>query len=220
VSSCRPCPPSPARRKSPSPRCARAAYVGCSCTCADYRCSHSIAVSADRWPDEVQLSDMWFTCTSRGNLRRTGCTLPPFTSIAEHRERRIACESIPGLLVHRDLLHRQRPRSLLRGIAEIGRPPSVAEEDARDPQVTLARCITLYRLPCPLVRDKLPTSEGRFPVDGDVPKSPFIGLGRAAAVGRHDLSGDCRLFWLSIQIPLLRLPQFACRFPSGQQISF
>ena len=26
--------------------------------CADYRCSHSIAVSADRWPDEVQLSDI------------------------------------------------------------------------------------------------------------------------------------------------------------------
>ena len=42
--------------------------------CADNRCSHSIAVSADRWPDEVQLSDIEprFT-TSRGNLRRTGC---------------------------------------------------------------------------------------------------------------------------------------------------
>ena len=54
--------------------------------CADCRCSHSIAVSADRWPDEVQLSDVEprFTCTSRGNLRRTGCTVPPFTSIAEH----------------------------------------------------------------------------------------------------------------------------------------
>ena len=40
--------------------------------CADYRCSHSIAVSAERWPDEVQLSDIEprFTCTSRGNLRR------------------------------------------------------------------------------------------------------------------------------------------------------
>ena len=68
--------------------------------CADYRSSHSIAVSADRWPDEVQLSDIEprFICTSRGNLRRTGCTLPPFTSIADHRERRTACESIPGLL--------------------------------------------------------------------------------------------------------------------------
>ena len=54
---------------------------------ADYRCSHSIAVSADRWPDEVQLSDIEprFICTSRGNLRRTGCTVPPFTSIASRR---------------------------------------------------------------------------------------------------------------------------------------
>jgi hypothetical protein len=40
--------------------------------CADYRCSHSIAVSAERWPDEVQLSDIGprFTRTGRGNLRR------------------------------------------------------------------------------------------------------------------------------------------------------
>ena len=52
--------------------------------CADDRCSQSIAV-ADRWPDEVQLSDIEprVTCTSRGNLRRTGCTVPPFTSIVE-----------------------------------------------------------------------------------------------------------------------------------------
>ena len=63
--------------------------------CADYRGSHSIAVSADRWP-EVQLSDIEprFTCTSRGNLRRTGCTVPPFTSIAEHRERGIAYKAV------------------------------------------------------------------------------------------------------------------------------
>jgi hypothetical protein len=26
--------------------------------CADYRCSHSIAISADRWPDDVRLSDL------------------------------------------------------------------------------------------------------------------------------------------------------------------
>jgi hypothetical protein len=26
--------------------------------CADYKCSHSIALSADRWPDEVRLSDL------------------------------------------------------------------------------------------------------------------------------------------------------------------
>jgi hypothetical protein len=26
--------------------------------CSDYRCSHSIAISADRWPDDVRLSDL------------------------------------------------------------------------------------------------------------------------------------------------------------------
>jgi hypothetical protein len=26
--------------------------------CADYHCSHSVALSADRWPDEVRLSDI------------------------------------------------------------------------------------------------------------------------------------------------------------------
>jgi hypothetical protein len=26
--------------------------------CADYRCSHSIAISADRWPDDHRLSDI------------------------------------------------------------------------------------------------------------------------------------------------------------------
>jgi hypothetical protein len=26
--------------------------------CSDYRCSHHIAISADRWPDDVRLSDL------------------------------------------------------------------------------------------------------------------------------------------------------------------
>ena len=26
--------------------------------CSDYRCSHSIAMPADRWPDDVRLSDI------------------------------------------------------------------------------------------------------------------------------------------------------------------
>jgi hypothetical protein len=26
--------------------------------CADYRCSHSIATSADQWPDDLRLSDI------------------------------------------------------------------------------------------------------------------------------------------------------------------
>ena len=36
--------------------------------CADYCCSHSIAISADRWPDDLRLSDIEdrFTCSACG----------------------------------------------------------------------------------------------------------------------------------------------------------
>jgi hypothetical protein len=36
--------------------------------CADYRCSHHIAISGDRWPDDVRLSDLEpkFTCSACG----------------------------------------------------------------------------------------------------------------------------------------------------------
>lgn len=36
--------------------------------CADYRCSHSIAVSADAWPDNTRLSDIEgrFVCSACG----------------------------------------------------------------------------------------------------------------------------------------------------------
>ena len=36
--------------------------------CNDYRCSHSIAVNADQWPDETRLSDLekQFTCSVCG----------------------------------------------------------------------------------------------------------------------------------------------------------
>ena len=37
--------------------------------CADYRCSHSVALSADRWPDEVRLSDIISACTPRRKRR-------------------------------------------------------------------------------------------------------------------------------------------------------
>jgi hypothetical protein len=36
--------------------------------CADYRCSHSIAISGDQWADEVRLSDLeaGFVCSVCG----------------------------------------------------------------------------------------------------------------------------------------------------------
>ena len=37
---------------------------------ADYRCSHSVAISADGWPDEVRLSDLEpsFACQVCGKI--------------------------------------------------------------------------------------------------------------------------------------------------------
>jgi hypothetical protein len=36
--------------------------------CSDYRCSHSVAISADRWPDHLRLSDLeaMFVCQACG----------------------------------------------------------------------------------------------------------------------------------------------------------
>ena len=36
--------------------------------CADYHCSHLIAISADKWPDDVRLSDLEarFVCRACG----------------------------------------------------------------------------------------------------------------------------------------------------------
>ena len=36
--------------------------------CADYQCSHSIAISADQWPDDLRLSDIEarFVCRACG----------------------------------------------------------------------------------------------------------------------------------------------------------
>jgi hypothetical protein len=36
--------------------------------CADYTCAHYIAISGDRWPDDVRLSDLEpkFICTACG----------------------------------------------------------------------------------------------------------------------------------------------------------
>jgi hypothetical protein len=36
--------------------------------CSDYKCSHNVEISADRWPDHVRLSDLepLFTCQACG----------------------------------------------------------------------------------------------------------------------------------------------------------
>jgi hypothetical protein len=59
----------PARRKSVSEKLRGSGVRGPLIYCADYRCSHSIAISADRWPDDVRLSDLEpkFTCQACGH---------------------------------------------------------------------------------------------------------------------------------------------------------
>ncbi|WP_312017048.1 hypothetical protein [Bradyrhizobium jicamae] len=40
--------------------------------CADFQCSHSLAVMADRWPDDLRLSDVEprLVCSACGQARR------------------------------------------------------------------------------------------------------------------------------------------------------
>ena len=47
--------------------------------CCDYRCSHSIALMADRWPDDLGLSDFEpsFVCLACG--KRGGDVRPNFS---------------------------------------------------------------------------------------------------------------------------------------------
>ena len=57
------------RTEMKPPRFARASGVrGLLIYCSDYRCSHSIAISADQWPDHVRLSDLEgrFICKACG----------------------------------------------------------------------------------------------------------------------------------------------------------
>jgi len=41
--------------------------------CADYTCSHSVTLNADRWPDEVRLSDRAALYVSGLRPERRGC---------------------------------------------------------------------------------------------------------------------------------------------------
>jgi hypothetical protein len=54
--------------------------------CSDYRCSHSTTMSADRWPDDVRLSDIepLFTCQACG---KKGADVRPDFSWEEEARR-------------------------------------------------------------------------------------------------------------------------------------
>jgi hypothetical protein len=46
--------------------------------CADYRCSHSITISGDGWPDDVRLSDIEPRFVCRGCGKRGADVRPDF----------------------------------------------------------------------------------------------------------------------------------------------
>ena len=48
-------------RQNPLPRNARVRREGHVVYCADYKCSHSHALSAEQWADDVRLSDTSWT---------------------------------------------------------------------------------------------------------------------------------------------------------------
>jgi hypothetical protein len=46
--------------------------------CADYHCSHSVALSADQWPDDLRLSDIELRFVCKGCGRRGADVRPDF----------------------------------------------------------------------------------------------------------------------------------------------
>jgi hypothetical protein len=55
--------------------------------CSDFHCSHSMAISGDRWPDDLRLSDIEdrFTCTACG--KRGADVRPDFNCAAIRKPR-------------------------------------------------------------------------------------------------------------------------------------
>jgi hypothetical protein len=54
--------------------------------CSDYHCSHWTAISADRWPDDVRLSDIEPRFTCQGCGRRGADVRPNFHWEKEARQ--------------------------------------------------------------------------------------------------------------------------------------
>ena len=58
----------PLANNRPSPKCAKRGVRGLLVYCADYRCSHSIAINSDLWLDDLRLFDIEprFVCRACG----------------------------------------------------------------------------------------------------------------------------------------------------------
>jgi hypothetical protein len=65
--------PEPTRQKITLAEMRASGVRGLLIYCSDYHCSHWTAISGDRWPDDVRLSDLEprFTCQACG--RHGGC---------------------------------------------------------------------------------------------------------------------------------------------------
>jgi hypothetical protein len=65
--------------------------------CSDYHCSHWTAISGDRWPDHVRLSDLEpkFTCQACG--RRGADVRPNFHWEAEARRAKVSAAADHGI---------------------------------------------------------------------------------------------------------------------------
>jgi hypothetical protein len=64
--------------------------------CADFKCSHSISIIADQWPDDMRLSDLEdkLTCTACG---KRGADVRPDFRLAPEREAGPSLTSTAGL---------------------------------------------------------------------------------------------------------------------------
>jgi hypothetical protein len=104
--------------------------------CSDYRCCHSTAISADRWPNDVRLSDIEprFTCQASG--QRSVDVHPNFGWVEGRpaqdprekptgpaRKHRASKAIKVRLLTRKSLDGRTRARKQFDAIARMGSPP-------------------------------------------------------------------------------------------------
>jgi hypothetical protein len=82
--------PAPTRQKITFAEMRASGVRGVLVYCADYRCSHGTAISADRWPDDVRLSDVEQQFVCRGCGQRGADVRPNFHWEAEARRAKVA----------------------------------------------------------------------------------------------------------------------------------
>ena len=89
--------PEPSRQKITFGEMRATGVRGLLIYCSDYRCSHSVAISGDRWSDDVRLSDIepLFTCQTCG--RKGADVRPNFDWEQEARRARLSGRHTSGL---------------------------------------------------------------------------------------------------------------------------